>query len=417
MSYKAKFKNKTKIGMKIKNYLLVAVVATLFVSCSGGGSGMPNFGDNEFPVVTVGTSSASLQTTYPATIKGIQDVQVRPKVTGFITKVCVQEGQAVSAGQLLFVIDNETYQAAVRQSQAAVNTAKAQLSTARMTYENNKKLFDKKIIGQYELSTAENTLATAEAQLAQATAALASAKETLSFCYVKSPSAGVVGSLPLKVGALVSPSSADPLTTISNISNVEVFFSMSESEILTLSKTAGSVQSAISTLPAVKLQLADGTVYNHPGKVVKMSGVIDAATGSVSLIAHFNNPQHLLKSGGSGKIIIPRQDNAALMIPQEAVSQVQDKMFVYVVSQEGGKTVVKYKEIMVNPQNDGKTYIVTSGLSAGDQIVTKGITKLTDGMEIKPISLSEYQKKLDKAAALAEKQATSKGFVEAMKSK
>ena len=397
--------------MKIKSLLFVVAVATSFVSCGGGG-GMPKFGDDEFPVQTIGSSSASMQTTYPATIKGIQDVEVRPKVSGFITKVYVHEGQTVSAGQVLFSIDSETYRAAVQQAQAGVNTAKAQLNTARLTYENNKKLFEKNVIGQYELSTAQNTFATAQASVSQAQAALASAKEQLSWCQVKSPSAGVIGSLPFKVGALVSASSA--LTTVSEIGTVEVFFSMSESQMLSLTKTAGNVNAAIKALPAVKLQLADGTLYNHPGKIVKASGVIDPSTGSLSLIAHFANPERLLKSGGAGQIIIPNDNNAVIQVPQEACSEVQDKIFVYKV---GKDNKVVYSEIKVDPQNDGNNYIVTSGLNIGDRIVVKGITKLTDGMDIKPITIEAYQKKLEKAAKLAEGQSTAKGFIDAMKSK
>ncbi len=399
--------------MKIKNGLFILAIASSLTACHGGG-GMPKFGDDEFAVVSVGASDASLQTTYPATIKGIQDVEVRPKVSGFITNVYVHEGQTVSAGQVLFTIDSETYRASVRQAQAGVNTARAQLNTARLTFENNKKLFAKNVIGQYELSTAQNSYATAKASLAQALASLASARETLSWCQVKSPSNGVVGSLPFKVGALVSSSNAQPLTTVSNISTMEVFFSMSESDILNITKTAGSVSAAISSMPMVKLQLADGTTYNHPGKVVKMSGVIDATTGSISLIAHFANPEKLLKSGGAGQIVIPTNDNHAIKIPQEACSEVQDKIFVYKL---GADNKVKYTEITVNPQNDGKTYIVTSGLSVGDRIVTKGITKLSDGMKIKPITEAQYEKKIDDAAKLAAKQSTAKGFVDAMKGK
>lgn len=402
-----------RIGMKIKNGLFILAIASSLTACHGGG-GMPKFGDDEFAVVSVGASDASLQTTYPATIKGIQDVEVRPKVSGFITNVYVHEGQTVSAGQVLFTIDSETYRASVRQAQAGVNTARAQLNTARLTYENNKKLFAKNVIGQYELSTAQNSYATAKASLAQALASLASARETLSWCQVKSPSNGVVGSLPFKVGALVSSSNAQPLTTVSNISTMEVFFSMSESDILNITKTAGSVSAAISSMPIVKLQLADGTTYNHPGKVVKMSGVIDATTGSISLIAHFANPEKLLKSGGAGQIVIPTNDNHAIKIPQEACSEVQDKIFVYKL---GADNKVKYTEITVNPQNDGKTYIVTSGLSVGDRIVTKGITKLSDGMKIKPITEAQYEKKIDDAAKLAAKQSTAKGFVDVMKGK
>ena len=161
--------------MKTTKILMIAALGTVLASCGGKSGGKPNFADNEYAVRTVATQGTELQTTYPATIKGVQDVQIRPKVSGFLTKVCVHEGQSVSAGQLLFVIDNETYQAQVRQAKAAVNTAKAQLNTAKLTYQNNKKLYDSKIIGEYELSTSANSLSTAQAQVAQAEASLASA--------------------------------------------------------------------------------------------------------------------------------------------------------------------------------------------------------------------------------------------------
>lgn len=401
--------------MKVRKFSLVVacIGATLLASCGKSGGGMPNFGDNEFAVRTIASSNAALQTTYPATIKGIQDVEVRPKVSGFITKVLVHEGQTVAAGQVLFTIDSETYAAAVRQAQAAVNTAKAQLSTAKLTMDNNKKLYDKAIIGQYEYTSSVNSYATAQAQVAQAEAALASAREQLAWCSVKSPAAGVVGSLPFKAGALVS-ASGQALTTVSDISTVEVFFSVSESELLALSKTNGSTQAAIASFPELKLKLADGSIYNHPGKVVKMSGVLDATTGSVSLIAHFANPDKLLKSGGAGTIIVPSVDQGAIQIPQEACSQIQNKTFVYVVTKDNK---VKYTEITINPQNDGQTYIVTKGLHVGDRIVTKGITKLTDGMEIVPITEQRYQQKIDEAAKLAESQGNAHDFAATMSGK
>ncbi|MCI7653456.1 MAG: efflux RND transporter periplasmic adaptor subunit [Prevotella sp.] len=400
--------------MRIKTILLAAIAAPLLVSCGGKSGGMPNFGDNEFAVRTVEASSASLQTTYPATVKGIHDVEVRPMVSGFITKVCVQEGQAVQKGQLLFTINSETYQAQLRQAQAALNTARSQANTMRLTWQNNKKLFDKHIIGQYELSTSQNSYESAVAQVRQAEASVASAKEMLSYCYVKSPATGYIGSLPYKVGALVSPSISTPLTTVSDISVVEVFFSVPEKTVLSMLKGTGSEKAAIASFPPVKLQMNDGTLYNHPGKVVKMSGVVDPTTGALSVIAHFNNPERLLKSGGSGSIIIPSDESHAILVPKDACSEVQDKVFVYVV---GKDNKVKYTEIKVNPEDDGSNYIVTSGLKVGDRYVSKGITKLTDGMQIQPITEEQYNKKIAEAAELSKQQGTASGFVGAMKGK
>ncbi len=399
--------------MKIKSCLFVALAALALASCGKkSGGGLADLQDNEFPVKTAGVSSADLQTTYPATIKGIQDVDVHPKISGFITNVYVQEGQTVSAGQPMFTIDSETYRAQVSQCRAALNTARAQANTARLTYLNNKKLFDQHIIGQYELETAQNSYATAKAQVAQAQAALAAAEETLSWCVVRAPASGVVGSLPFKKGALVSASNT--LTTVSDVSTVEVFFSMSEPDILGMSKNAGSVAGVLKEMPAVKLQLADGTIYNQPGRVVKMSGVIDASTGAYTLIAHFANPQRLLKSGGAGQIVVPHVSNDAVIIPQEATVQVQDKIFVYIV---GSDNKVKYTAIKVNPQDDGINYIVTDGLHSGDRYVCNGITKLTDGEQIKPLTEQQYEEKIEKAEKLGANQSSAKGFVKTMTGK
>ncbi len=379
--------------MNKKGNLLILLLAVLVASCGSKQSGKPNFGDDEYAVRTVSGQDTELQTTYPAIVKGVQDVEIRPKVSGFITKMCVQEGQAVKKGQLLFVIDNVTYEAAVRQAKAAVNSAKAQLNTAKLTYDNSEKLFANNVIGSYELSSAKNSLESANAALAQAEANYISAKQNLDFCYVTSPADGVVGDLPYKVGALVSASSASPLTTVSSINTMQVYFSMTEKELLEMTKNVGGMKAAIKDYPAVKLQLADGTIYDHEGHVATVSGVINQSTGSVSIRADFANPQHVLRSGASGSIVVPHVANSAVIIPQDAVSQVQDKFFVYIV---GKDNTVKYTPVTVNPNNDGKNYIITSGLNVGDSFVVQGITSLTDGQKITPITEAQYEQKLKK---------------------
>jgi len=372
--------------MKMKRIVTFAAIAATLVSCGGGG-GRPSFGDNEFPVATAGVSTADMQNTYPATIKGVQDVEIRPKVQGFVTEIRVKEGQTVGAGQLLFVIDNVTFQAQVRQAEAGVNAAQQQMNTAKLTYDNALQLHQNRVIGDYELQTAKNNYESAQAQVAQAQASLVSAKEQLTYCYVKSPAAGVVGTMPFKKGALVSGSNV--LTTVSNISSMEVYFSITEKDAMILS------QKGIGSLPPVKLQLADGSIYAQEGTVTKMSGVIDQTTGSVQLIATFANPQKILKSGATGTIIIPRQNTSAIMIPQSCVSEVQNKKFIYML---GKDNKVKYSEIKVDPQNDGMNFIVTEGLKAGDKYVTNGITKLTDQMEIVPITPERYEQKIAEQA-------------------
>lgn len=382
--------------MRKNFYLLATTIAVMLVSC-GGQQGKPDFGDNEFAVRTASVQSTELETSYPATIKGVQDVEIRPKVSGFITKLCVKEGQAVKKGQLLFVLDNVTYAAAARQAQAAVNAAKAQLNTAKLTYENNEKLAENNVIGSYELQSAKNTYESAKAALAQAEANYVAAKQNLDFCYVTSPASGVVGELPYKVGALVSASVQQPLTTVSDNSSMQVYFSMTEKDMMSMAKAAGGINAAIAEYPPVKLKLADGSVYAHEGHVATVSGVIDPATGSTSVRADFINPERLLKSGASGSIVIPHKNDSAILIPQGAVVEVQNKTFMFVV---GADNKVKNVEVQVYPDNDGKNYIITGGLKAGDKYVSIGVSALKEGMEIKPITEEQYNKKIKEAQEL-----------------
>lgn len=237
--------------------------------------------------------------------------------------------------------------------------------------------------------------------MAQAQANYVSAKQNLDFCYVTSPADGVVGDLPYKVGALVSSTNAEPLTTVSNINSMQVYFSMTEKDLLDMTKTTGGLHAAIKDYPPVQLQLADGTIYGHQGRVAAVSGVIDQSTGSVSIRADFPNPEHLLKSGGSGSIVVPHESSSAIIVPQDAVVQVQDRYFVYIV---GKDNKVKYSPVTVNPNNDGKNYIIESGLKVGDRIVVTGVTTLKDGMQITPITEAQYQEKLKKTSQMGSHQ-------------
>ena len=378
--------------------VMVLVSAMMLVSCGKQGGQQPQA--NEFAVRTVTTDSPELNYTYPATIKGKQDVEIRPRVSGNIVRVCVDEGANVRVGQTLFVIDDVTYREAVNQASASVNQANASLNqanaalaTATLTYENKQQLKQKNIIGDYEFQTAVNAMkqaeaavATAKAGVVSAQAALTAARQNLSYCYVKSPANGVVGSIPFRVGALVSGSSVEPLTTVSNIDEMYVYFSMTEQQMLDMTRTSGDSKTILASMPAVQLQLADGSVYDRPGKVSTISGVIDQKTGSVAVRADFPNPQHLLKTGGSGKILVPYVAKDVIVIPQSATVEVQDQKFVYTV---GKDNKVSYTVVQVADVNDGTNYIVTAGLKAGDRIVVEGVTRLQDGMEIKPITEEE----------------------------
>ena len=377
----------------MKRILYLALGAAL-VACSNDKSAGQGAGVSEYAVQTVATSTAELSTKYPATIKGVQDIEIRPKVSGNITRQLVDEGDFVQAGQVLFVIDPTQYQAAVDQAQAAVKVAKANVSTQQLTVANKKALLDKQIISQYDYDVAANTLLLYEAQLGQAQASLRSAKDQLSFCSVRATSAGVIGEIPYRVGSLVSASIPQPLTTVSNLDKMYAYFSMTEKQFLQLTRENGGSEAARLSLPDVTLILADGTVYGELGKVTSFSGVIDPTTGSLQMRATFANPDRLLRSGATGVLQFPVRKAEAIVIPQKATYAIQDKRFVYVV---GKDNKVKNTEITVLEQNDGTNFVVTSGLKAGDRLVVEGVNKLKNGMEIKPITVAESEAQRQKS--------------------
>ena len=337
----------------------------------------PQAGAPQIAVLTVEPSSAAYQNSYPATIKGKTDIDVRPQVTGFITKVHVDEGQHVRRGQVLFTLDQVQFQAAVDQAQANVNSAKSAVSNAEITEQNKRMLLDKNIISETEWQLAANQLAQSKAALAQANAALVNARKNLAYTTVEAPSDGVVGTIPFREGSLASPST--PLTTISDNSEVYAYFSLSEKDLLSL--TDGG-KSSVDAGVKVKLQLADGSMYPLEGTVVTVSGVIDNSTGAASSRALFDNPNGMLRSGNTGQIIVPRNSENVLVIPQKATYEVQDLRYVYTVNDSN---ITVPTQITVQPYNDGQTFVVTSGLNPGDRIVTEGVgTAVRANMPITP---------------------------------
>lgn len=375
---------------------IIALGITLF-ACGNQQQGR-QAGVPEYAVITIEPSVSKLNSAYPARIKGRQDVEIRPNVSGFITKLCVDEGAVVKKGETLFIIDPVQYEEAVNVARAAVNVAKANVATAELTAENKEKLAEKNIISQYDLQMAKNTLASQKAALAQAEAQLINAEKNLSYTNVTSPSNGVVGKIPFRVGSLVSPSSATPLTTVSDNSEMYIYFSMNEKDILKLTRESnGATQGVLNQMPAVELQLVDGTIYGEKGKIETLSGVIDQTTGAASVRATFPNPNGILRSGGSGVILLPQEDNNAIVIPQKATMEIQDKKFVFVINDS---SVVKTTEIAILPVNDGKNYVVASGLKIGDRIVVEGVgTTVRNGITIKPITPAESAAKRQQATA------------------
>lgn len=361
-------------------------LSLLFASC--GNKGFKIEPNKQFAVETLQPTNVELKSSYPTTIRGKQDVEIRPQVAGFITKLCVDEGATVHKGQPLFIIDQVQYEAAVKQAEAGVKVAQSSVATEELTYKNKVELHNKKIISDYELQAAKNTLASKQASLAQAEAQLVNARQNLSYTVVSSPSDGIVGSIPYRIGSLVSASVATPLTTVSQFSEMYAYFSLTEKELLGLIRKDAGEKKMIESFPAVELQLADGTLYDQSGKVETISGVIDPATGSVTLRALYPNPNHLLRSGGTGTVLIPYKMENAIVVPQKATYEVQDKKFVYVLQPDN---TIKNTEIQVFNVDNGSDYVVMSGLKAGDKIVVENVNTLKDGQSIEPITKEQSE--------------------------
>ena len=360
--------------MRIKMKAAVLSAVAGLVSCGN----VEQSGEQAYPVMTVAADSVTIEESYSASIQGRQDIEIYPQVSGTIRRVCVKEGQKVRKGELLFVIDQVPYIAALRTATANVRAAAAQVETARLDYDSKKELFRENVVSEYDLSTAKNALAVAEAGLEQAKAQETDARNNLSYTEVKSPSDGVVGTLPYRMGALVSPSMTSPLTTVSDNREMYVYFSMTENQLRSLLRQYGSPEEVISRMPAIRLRLNDGTLYENEGRVETISGVINRQTGTVSVRGVFPNEKSLLVSGGIGNVVIPRMERGAVVIPQSATYELQDKLFAYKVAD--GKAVST--QLTVERIHDGKEYIVRNGLQAGDVIVSEGVGLVQDGMEI-----------------------------------
>lgn len=362
--------------MKYRNSFLLLLCSLLAFSCSQNETTGNDSG--EYPLMTLKREDRRLTEQYSAVIRGLQDVEVRPQVSGTITQVCVDEGAKVKKGQVLFIIDQVPYKAAVEVARAAVATAEAAEEIARQTLEGKEMLYADKVISDFDLRTAKNEYKSAQAATMQAHAELVNAQNDLSYTEVKSPVDGVAGMTDFRIGALVSASMTEPLISVSDNSQMLAYFSMTEKQVLALTRQYGSIDNAIKSFPEVSLRLNDGSVYEHPGRIDVISGIIDKTTGTASLRATFDNRDGRLMSGGQANVIVPYDRPASIVIPQEATYEIQNRIFAYKVV-DG---IARSTSIEVFPINDGKEYIVESGLDEGDVIVSEGAGLLKDGTRV-----------------------------------
>ncbi len=334
----------------------------------------------ELSVMEVKPSTQEFYESYSATIKGKQDIDIRPQITGFITKVNVDEGSVVKKGQVLFQIDQVQYQEAVNVAKANVAVAEADVATVKLTAKNKKSLADRNIISAYELELSENELASCNAQLAVVKAELVSAQKDLSYTRITSPTDGVIGKISYRVGALVSPTMSDAITTVSEFTTMYANFSLTEKKLLSLAKDNNLTVDIVKNLPKVQLKMSNGDICRYLGTIETISGTIDETTGAASIRAAFPNEDGILRSGGTASVILPYSLENCLLVPQNATYEIQDKKFVYTVDEN---STVSSTEIEIYPLNNGTQYAVTKGLTEGDKIVTEGINSLSDGLTIK----------------------------------
>lgn len=359
--------------MKVKSILGIGLCCLALSACQQ--SRKPQEEGGKYPLLTLTPEDRQLSVKYSAVIEGKQDVEVRPQVSGTITQVLVEEGAHVHKGQVLFIIDQVPYRAALQKARAAVATAEANEATAKQTLDGKMSLYEDKVISDFELRTAQNEYKSTQAALLQAQAELTDAQNNLSYTEVKSPVDGYAGMTSYRIDALVSASMTDPLIRVSDNSEMYAYFSLSEKQVLTLTAQYGSLDQALASFPEVSLELNDGSTYAQKGKVDVISGIIDKTTGTFSLRAIFSNPDKRLMSGGSANIIVPYDRTQCIVIPQGGTYEIQNRIFAFkVIDGKAVSTPIEVFEI-----NNGTEYIVEKGLQAGDVIVSEGAGLLKDG--------------------------------------
>ena len=336
----------------------------------------------DYAVLTLQPQTVATYSDFPATIQGQEVIEIRPMVDGYLEAIYVQEGATVKKGQLLFKIKNPQYEQVVITAKAAIKSALADVNTARMNVEKVRPLVEKDIVSKYELESARYTLQSKEAALAEAYATLANAKTNLGYTILRSPQSGIISTIPYKTGALVSSTTALPLTILSDIGNVFAYFSINEKQLLSFlnNATGNTIQDKLDKLPQATLLLADGTTYSLKGKIETASGIITTETGTVSFKVTFPNPMGLIHSGASATVRVPRTNDSALLVPQTASYEIQDKQFVYALK---SSNLVFSAAITSKPTNDGRFLIVQTGLRPGDRVVING-SNLKDSTIIIP---------------------------------
>ncbi len=374
---------KNTVFIPVANILIIFLISFFILSCGGGeveeDPGIP------LPVATLQKDSTITTFEYLGAVEGKVNVEIRPQVEGILDSIYVDEGDYVEENQPLFKINALPYLEQLKNAQAAVEVEKARLNNAKIELERLQPLVEHEVISEVQLRTAQSDYEVAQSTLEQMQSLEATSRINVGFTLLKAPVNGYIGRIPKRIGNLVAKGDNEPVTVLSDISEVYVYFAMSESDYLFYKKMSADT-TAKRLNPQVKLVLADGTLFDQIGVIDADAGQIERSTGSITLRAKFANPDAILRTGNTGKIILEQIHPDVLLVPQHATSVIQDKMFVFVLDEEN-RTV--RKEIKVEGKS-GKNYIVNEeNLSEGDVIVTAGLDKVTEGTKINPLANGE----------------------------
>ena len=350
--------------------------------CKGKGQTSEAPPPQKLPVMTVQTGSATVTKVYSSALEGVTNVEIRPQVSGSLQKIFVDEGAYVHAGQQLFFIDDRVYRQQLNTAIGALHNAEANMEAARINVDKTLPLVQNKVSSEINLQTSKASYAAAKAMVEQAQAAVESARINVAYCTITAPVNGYIGRIPFKLGSLVSSAGAQPLTLLSDIHSVNAYFSMAEGDFVNFEKQypANTTEQMLKIIPAVSLQMADGSIYQEKGRITAIEGQFDKATGSITMRATFPNAKSMLRSGNTGKILIDQQFGDVMLFPIASTIEIQDKLYAFTVDNSN-----KVKQVVL--QTSGKTgtdYIVTAGLKPGTRVVSKGFERLQDGMTIVP---------------------------------
>ena len=356
--------------------IIAFIIAGIAAAACGSNASVSE--QSSYSTMRVSRESRTINSEHSARIEGRQVVEIRPQVSGTITEIRIGEGQKVRKGQVLFIIDQVPYKAALEVASANVKTAEASLATARLKLESTRMLHEKKVVEDYVLRTAENEAASAEAAAALAAAQEINARNNLSYTEVKSPVDGVAGMIAYRTGALVGSGITEPLVTVSDDRLIYAYFSMTESKVLDLVENYGSVEEFLKQMPGVELKMSNGKTYSRKGRISAVSGIVTPGTGAVMLRADFQNTEGLLMDGGTGSVIIPSKIDSCIVIPKGATFELQDKVFAYKVVDGKAKSF----PITVSKLENGTEYIVEEGLEEGDIIIAEGAGLVNEGASV-----------------------------------